>query len=683
MKNNMPKYIVFIMFSLLAFLEPICAQKENIHQMQMLARPTHDSIILRWAPATYELWLWTNKYGYTLTRSTLVKDGKYVKSKKTVNLVKSPFKPCELNDWESLVETNGYAGVAAQAIFGDTFELSSNKGNASMIDIVNKATEQESRYGFALYSADMSLAVAKKSALCFVDKNVKKGEKYIYKIFPAKLPDNFRTDTAYYFTGVDEYIPLPAPIDVKAEASDKIITLTWDRELQSRLFNSFWIEKSDDNGKSFKRINNLPLVNTTPEGFDDSPFNFLIDSLANNNTEYQYRVIGISIFGEVSPPSDIVKVKGVSKITTSPILKAKTSTNGKSVILNWEFINKKNEIINGFKILRSGKYASGFKILKDSISLVQKQFVDKNPLSTGYYRIQAYNKGSVGPYNMPIMQQVIDSFPPAKPIGISAKADTTGNVILSWIPNKEKDIFAYRIYRANAKHEEFSQITKEAHKKTRYTDKINLKTLTKKVFYKIIAIDSVMNQSVFSDVFELERPDIVPPASPVITGIVSSTTGLEFSWFESPSPDVEKLIVYRNTFGEREWKLIKMLPPKGKNKYTDTLVNANISYRYIMIAVDKAGNESKPSPSVAKKYLSSAKIKYWITPKVSFNKKNKILKLSWTPPQYQVKKYLIYRKEKLGAWEIFDNADGNTNFFMKKSIENIDNYTFRIKTLIN
>lgn len=640
-------------FTMSGFKSVAQEEKDNL---MLLSRATPDSVMLRWGPESYRLWLVGNKYGYCVTRTVLMRNGDFIENAKEEHLTIRPLKPVALDKWELLAEHDDYAGVAAQAIYGEDFDLETDSDQSSIIDVVNRATAQESRFGFALFSADQSIKVAEYSGLYFVDKKVKKGEKYLYKVFPAHLPENMNVDTAFYFTGPDEYVTLPTPVNVEAEEGNKMVTISWNRKYQEEFYNSYWVEKSTDNGKTYKRVNDKPLVNTTPEGYDESDFAFLIDTLVNNQKKYLYRVIGISIFGELSPPSKPVEVKGKNIISSVPVVSLSKTEDGTGVVINWEFSNAKNEKIEGFRIFRSDKFAKGYQLLADSIPVIQTSFVDNKALLTGYYRMQAFNSDGAGPYSIPKMEQLVDSIPPASPIELKAVADTTGKVVLRWTENKESDIFGYRVFRANSRHEEFSQITQKAVSQTTFNDNISLKTLSKKVFYKIIAVDHRQNESDFSEILELERPDIVPPSPPVIKNAKTETNGIKIKWIKSSSSDVEQQVLYRNIKGKREWSIVKTFDSNA-TEYKDTILLNKQTYKYVLLAVDKSGNESGFHQPVTVMFHSNENKNLWIIPKVKKQHKTGKSILTWEAPDFTVVRYMIYGKNNKGVWRLLDGLD--------------------------
>ena len=64
----------------------------------------------------------------------------------------------------NLMDRDNYAGIAAEAMYGESFELNAGEGN-DVLRMFDVATEQQNRYSFALFAADMSADAARASAL--------------------------------------------------------------------------------------------------------------------------------------------------------------------------------------------------------------------------------------------------------------------------------------------------------------------------------------------------------------------------------------------------------------------------------------------------------------------------------------------------------------------------------------
>ena len=641
------------------------AQETVKDELFLLARPMPDSIMLRWAPTTYRLWINCNKHGYLIERSCLMRNGEMLSRPERVLLTNQPLKPAPEAQWETMADSSDLAGVAAASIFGEGFEVETADGG--MMDVVNQITVQESRFGYALLAADLSADIARLSGLGYTDKNVKKGEKYLYKVYPVSVPEGLIVDTAFFFTGVDEFLPTPVPVNVEVEPGDKMVTLTWDAVSQFGAFSAFWVERSDDEGHSFSRLHSTPMINTTPEGMDDPDYHYYIDSLADNKINYQYRIIGITPFGEESKPSAVVSVNGIDKITVAPHINSGECDDGKTVVLEWEMDNPKNENIEGYRVFRSQVFDTNYDQISSDLLATQRTFCDNNPLSTGYYRIQAFNSDGPGPMGMPKMVQLVDSVPPLAPIGLEAEADTSGLVYLRWQHNSEPDLYGYRVFMANNPNDEFSQLTVDAVYDNFYTDTIQLKTLTKKVYYRILAVDKRQNWSEFSDILEVKRPDIVPPAAPRITAIAGSHNGLKIEWFTSPSDDVAFQLLYRTTPDNKQWQLISRFNPQLQ-QFNDSTVLAETIYRYLLVAVDSAANESKPSAFVSGKYQEKKK-EQWISPKVKVNKKKNEIIISWEG--------LIEGKNSAGI--LYRKAQGVDNRWLVYKAVNLEDYQIIIK----
>jgi uncharacterized protein len=667
MLKKLSIYILFFLYSGL-----ILAQESQM-SVRLIARPLQDSILLRWAPTSFEVWQAANKSGYVIERFTLVRNGQLIRNSKGQVLTLKPLVPIPLSQWEPLADKDKYAGIAAQAIYGETFEVSAQKGS-NVMDIVNKVSEQENRFGFALFAADQSSVTARASGLWYTDRNVIKGESYLYKVY-LSAPMSFKVDTGYIFTGVDEYKPLPKPYRFHVEFGDNIAVLTWDKEATRGDYTGYIIEKSTENGNTFVPVNKEPLINPLPEGRTEYPFFYYIDSVRDNNKKYSYRVYGISPFGEKGPVSDTVSGKGVTQIKEVPHIIKKETIFDKQVKLEWDF-PKDNEI-EGFLVLRSRQDITGFKIISDTILSTSRTFIDNSPLPTNYYKVMAFNGKSIPAVSLPVLVQLEDSIPPAPPSGLKALADSTGKVVLRWKANREEDIYGYRVYRGNGKHEEFSQITVAPVTDTVFTDQITLKTLTKHVYYQILAVDQRQNYSAFSEILDVDRPDIMPPIAPVITNFTSGYKGNELTWVNSTSEDVAGNYLFRRLQDSEQWELIFTINNDSIISYLDSTAQSGFVYSYAMKAKDKSNLQSTFSKPV---YCKTLNKNYQRLPALTGkpNRELNAIELSWTIDN-KIKEYMIYKAEEGKPLTLYRNFDAKTHSFVDKLIIQNTSYTYCIK----
>ena len=625
--------LIFLVFKVVS--GNVKAQEETeLYSVRLISRATEDSIILRWAPVNYNSWQLGINHGYIVQRYTLYKDSRPYPDRTPKLLNTQPLKPLSLDDWEKVSETNDYAGIAAQAIYGEDFEIEA-EGESSVISMFNRASEQQNRYSFAMFAADQSAEVAKGMGLMLTDKNITKGEKYLYVVYFADT-DTLLTDTAYTFTGSDEAFPLSKPVITQAIGGNKLATVEWQSPLGRTGYTSFDIQRSDNDGRDFITLNTSPLINTYRED-NISDLNFYIDTLPVNNQKYIYRVRGISPFGEKGPFSDTVSISGKDKIGKMPhIISHETIPEG--VIITWDFDKKHQKLIKGFKVMRSSESNKDFTPVSELLSNDIRNFTDSDPVSTAYYKIHAIGKNNELAPSFPVMVQLIDSTPPAPPVNLKATVDTTGRVFLHWKVNTEEDIFGYRIYRANAAEDEFSQLTIEPVPDTFYLDQVQLKTLSRKVYYRIMAIDQRQNYSSFSEILEVARPDVIPPVPPIIKNIYSGEKGICLEWVPSSSNDIASQVILRKTANDKNWEQIYVITDSTL-QYCDSLADEKKVYQYTLAAYDETGLQSKIEQVVSgKKQVKRKSIEL----NYKVNRSGHNIRLWWNPVMTEGK-YIIYR----------------------------------------
>lgn len=620
-----------LLFAIASNGQPDSLIRERI---AVTARASTDSITLRWAPATFDTWQRGNQYGYRVERYTIARNGHLLTP--AVRHILDPTVRCLPEEgWESLVKRNRYAAIAAQALYGEAFQVDLSRSD--VVSIVNKVRENEQRFAFALFAADMSPAVARASGLWFTDHAVNPVEKYLYRVI-INSNDSLRGSV---FVVAGGSVALPAPRNLQGEFKEQLVSLRWDS--QNQFYSAYRVERSTD-GKTFEPISDTPLVTVSPSAEDDGRYQYAIDSLRDLATVYHYRVVGLTPFGEESPPSSTVSGRGSPHVRQVPYITAAENIGNTAIKITWDFPVDDNNAITGFQIVRTEAPTKPYDQLTPSeLAPDLRMWVDKSPGRVNYYRVKALGRdGQV--YASPVYYaQLVDSIPPAVPAGLQATVDDTGAVYLTWNANNERDLLGYRVYKSYYKSEEPTQATTGPVPDTSFTDHVDLHTLNAHVYYHVMAIDGNQNHSALSPRLIVSLPDQVAPQPPVFLPAKSSSAGVDLSWIPSPSMDVATYSIYRKSSDAPGWSLLNTLPNHGDSiyHYRDGTATAGMLYFYTVLAMDEAGLESQAaSPVTATRMRSLAPPIVWRKPVM--NREEHRLTLRWSFDMDLVDHFRLY-----------------------------------------
>jgi len=318
----------------------------------------------------------------------------------------------------------------------------------------------------------------------------------------------------------------------------------------------------------------------------------------------------------------------------------------------------------GYLIGRSDKASGPFVPLTlQPILPAINEFTDTSafPHGTNYYIVSAIDTAGNAGSSVPAYVIMTDTIPPAKPVGLSGKIDTAGLVHLKWNMGKEEDLMGYLVYAANAPDHKFIPVSRDFVADSAYTDSITLKTLTKHIYYKVVAFDKNRNPSPYSDVLELKRPDKVAPVSPVFTKFLVTDTSVVLNWATSTSNDVVTQQLYRREKGQ-DWQPYTKLEVTA-NSYVDHHVKKLTWYEYCLEAIDDAGLHSPKSFPLNVRVYDSGKRPDIENLTVVKSQDGKSLILSWR-----------YTETGNYWFEVYRSVDGK-DFMTIKSLS-ADQHTF-------
>ena len=640
--------------------------QENAPEIKVIARAQKDKILLRWAPTTSEAWRKLNKYGYQLERYTVTRDNKALAAPEKVILSKLT-KAEPLESWETLIQENDNAAILAQALYGESFAVT---GQDKIQGIINLSEENEQRFTYALFAADNDFESAKKAGLGYEDKAIHSNEKYLYRVVSNVPILELEIKYSGVFLGLKDYEELPKPLDFSAHFGDKNTILSWNFKSLAGVYGSYYVERAL--GKQpFERITEKPYTSMNQENTNSNTI-FYVDSIANSKP-YNYRVQGISPFGELGPYSKEISGKGKTVLQFVPHLTIKEFLDDNTAKLTWDFPSEGDNEISGFELNRSDDDVNYTTVIKN-IAPKNRTVVVKKLAPTNYFTITAIGKQGSNRTSFAMLVQPVDSIPPAKPLGLKGVIDSTGVVKLTWLANKENDLMGYRIYRANNEKEEFSQLTVSPQETNSFMDSVVVKNLNSKVYYKLIAVDYRYNMSEFSEVLVIEKPDVIPPSSPVFKNYEVKDGQVYLEWANSSSEDVKKLLLYRKENDQNEWSLILDDEKKTEN-FLDKNVTEGNQYSYAVVAKDKSGLESLPSPLVHVLLPKSS-----VMPAVKgffaqVNAADKRIELSWSYDQKELDGFEIFKAEEEKPLQLM--------LMVPPSVKRISDVTIAINTTYN
>lgn len=607
MKLNVKKYIFLFIIGLSTYNAAAQANKFSIN---LLCKPKNDTLHLRWIPETIETWEAGKKLGYSLFRRTYMRNGKKITTSQTKTLILER-KPQPKSYWEKRRDT--YGQTVAQILFNP-------------LSVLKEQEENRQKYVFflSMLSSNMSSSVAEGLALSYKDSTVRKNEKYEYTLVIGNATNPVAQATI--FASLDMNYASPSPKILAHSFIDSTATFNFD----AKDFTAFRLYRSDDNGVSFHRTNDAPLIPTFSDENNDTYS--IADTVKTLYKNYFYRLVGIDPFADESSASQTIKIYAYYTQLPTPQNPSFLPTKDGKLVFFWSYPDTLFYNLKGFRVVKVPNLedTNGTGLHQGLLPNNTRRFVENKPETEGIYRILAIDLSDREIASQPIIVQLNDTVPPLKPQNLNGKVSPKGIAKIWWSPNTEKDLFGYQIYRANSDKEGFSLVNQTIIKDTIYSDTVSLSMLNKYIYYRVVAVDNHLNPADPVDTLRLKRPDVISPIAPVIEKFTISDTLVSFQWVNSPSEDVALSRLTRETPPDTirtiliEWKPSTML-----TSWNDTTIKEGTSYCYFIEAIDDSENSSGKSCNLPLK----TPIPY-IRPAIKnlrgvFNKNDGIILLNW------------------------------------------------------
>ena len=668
--------------------KPPTAKPEPMTQAEMasedfiavLSDGRNDSILVRWAPSSLTGWQHGVHFGYRLERYTISAGGKINETPLgKPSLLVEKIKYASKEEFEKLMLLDERAAIVSAGIYNEDFKPVGK--DASIAAMISIREQYEAKVSFTLFACDLNPLLAKAAGLMYVDKNVKAGERYLYRVSLGDPKFEKKVRSGYTVIEPNQKQRLAKPDITGVEWGDRTASVIWDTRKDMGIYTAYYLEKSTDS-VHFTIASDLPIATGSENGLQTR--NAYVDSLPNNVDKVYYRLRGITPFGEVGPYAYATGGRGRSGFEVLPVIRTGTAdAKTKSVSLSWEFNREFIGEVQGFHVLRA-KAAEGsyIEITEKMLPVSDTTFIDTLPGASNYYKIKAVSKMGGTALSFPYLVIMSDNEPPVAPTGIRGKVGDSGFVRLVWKQNKEKDLLGYKVFRANNLGEDFTEITPQFLTRNELFDTIEVNTLTKKVYYKVVAVDVNFNLSAYSEPFELKRPDVVPPAKPVFTKAAMVKNVVNLEWLPSASEDVVKYTLARTNKKDGSSKTLLSLDTQASQSVTafiDTTATLGNVYYYSLTAIDAAGNTTV-SRSGEVDYETG--LRKAVTDFTALaDTKLRTVTLRWNYPT-KVETYYLYRCKKGQPMVLYQTLEGNTNEWVERRLSVGFIYQYQIKAAL-
>lgn len=320
-----------------------------------------------------------------------------------------------------------------------------------------------------------------------------------------------------------------------------------------------------------------------------------VDADAPEEQRLVYKVSSVDLFGRLSAPSAIELI--VPARLAPPARTNATVVPGK-VTLDWP--PSDSPLVAGYVLERSVLPGGPFEaITEKALPANSPRFEDTNLRggTTYFYRVRAMGpRGDLGHPSFTTMATARNVTAPPAPAGIQIDAGKN-YVRLTWAP-VAANVAGYWIERQAEGDKNWRRLNNRPWKEPRYDD--NFGEGYGKLLYRIVALAYDNQESSPSSVVIAEIPDTSLPLPPSIMGADGSSGKAIINFVPAaPEEKTAKFVILRGGTPDDPGLVIGDPLPGTARQYEDSFVEAGQYYFYRLVAIDKNGNRSDPTPAIA------------------------------------------------------------------------------------
>ena len=184
---------------------------------------------------------------------------------------------------------------------------------------------------------------------------------------------------------------------------------------------------------------------------------------------------------------------------------------------------------------------------------------------------------------------------------IVATTDLPRKIVINWEKSTAQDFTSYYLYRSTSSDGSYALIAKLQNH--RFEDIIEEDA--KEYFYRVSVVEKNGLESIH-DKISIQGITLIKPQTPVLSAATIVNNNIEISWKNKDSRVKKYSIVKKSKTGWFDTKEEEFVDIKGTN-FLDPEIGPNITYYYIVYAIDAHGIKSNPSIEVQIKTPPSIK----------------------------------------------------------------------------
>ncbi|MBA3665017.1 MAG: hypothetical protein H0W61_12525 [Bacteroidetes bacterium] len=536
-------------------------------------------------------------------------------------------------------------------------------------------------YHLMMLACSLDPEIAQACGLWFADTLINNNKIYTY-VFSMHTTSTSATTHSVLAVNVDASVLRENSIinTVKGKKKGNTANIFWDAFDYKNEYSGYNIYRSEDS-LSYKKLNTAPLILLSNQFEKNKREVFYQDTLRDRGKKVYYVVKGINYFGAEGRISNVLVMQPFAGINSAPLIDTIKVVRNTNVKLSWRMQDaSENTFPEKYVLLKSNKENGKYNKLFEGSQ--RFSFIDTNVRESCYYKVAAISRNKQDTlFSFTRMATIIDTTPPLVVKIISATVNKKGEVTVVWNKNKENDLLGYKVFKANRPHDEFVQITSQYIKDTIYKERVSLKTLSKKLYYKLSASDKNHNSSILSAEVEIERPDTIAPSAPVLVTVNPDKDRAIIKYIISSSDDVTTHTLVREQTDSAGYRNLFVLQKTDSSRtYIDSLVTLGARYTYKLQATDKNGNASFSNEifflfeNGFRKKIED--ISYGI------DRSAQKIWIHWQYNEQGIEKYILYRGRKNEKLTIIKTLPSGIFQFTDNTVNMGNFYEYRIKAVM-